>query len=470
MRRSALVVCGILLTAAVAGAAPQAQPLAGTWVGGYSLAGAPTSLVLDNGTAGRLGAGQQATSARVVARRGGQLLVTLGNRVSLRGRVTSGRFAGRATRGAERGRFELRRVLRTPQPPIAAFDGLYRTPEGHALSLHVNGSDRVWATDYTTGALRIAWRTGTVRVSAGPVLNGTYPFSDTTAVFDGGKARSITVGGRTADRVAERTVRAEWRNGDVKLVGKLRLPPGAGPFPAVVILHGSEGGLRDTYDLWTSYWVSRGIAALSYDKRGGGESTGTAVNNNARIETLTALAGDAAAAVDWLRGRADIDPTRIGLAGGSQAGWTIPLTAARQPGVHWAVILSGPVTSVGHESIYSALTQDGGRAISDDEAWNALRDAPQTGFDPRPVITTLRIPILWAWGAVDRSVFAPESAAELERLSPGRDFTGKLYPGGQHGLLLTRTGADREVPSSPGFVPGLFTDIARWLDARAITR
>lgn len=471
MRRRLLLLPTVAVLAAAlgAGAAPLAKPLAGTWVGGYALGGTPTSVILDDGEGARVGVTQRATAVRGVVKKGAVVTVTLGNRVVLRGRVAGGRYLGTTRRGGQRGSFELRRVPASPKPPIAAFDGLYRAADGSAYSLHVNDANTVWATDYTTGTLRIAWRTGAARVSAGPVLNGTYPFTDTGATFSTGKATAITVGGKTAERVAERVVRAEWRNGDVKLVGKLRLPPGPGPFPAVVQLHGSEGGVRDTYDLWTSFWVSRGIAALSYDKRGGGESTGTPVNDNARDDTLKALAGDAAAAVSWLRGRSEIDPKRIGLGGGSQAGWTMPLVAARQPAVSWAMIVSGPVTSVGHEAIYSALTQGGGRAVTDDAAWAAVRDAPHVGFDPRPVIATLEIPIFWAWGSVDRSVFAAESAAELAKLAPGHDFTGKVYPGGQHGLLRTRTGIDREVPSTPGFVPGLFTDIAAWLEARDIT-
>ena len=69
--------------------------------------------------------------------------------------------------------------------------------------------------------------------------------------------------------------------------------------------------------------------------------------------------GDALAGVEWLRRRPEIDGRRIGLAGGSQAGWIIPLAASQSSDVDFAAIQSGPVMSVGHERAYSALTGNG---------------------------------------------------------------------------------------------------------------
>ena len=76
------------------------------------------------------------------------------------------------------------------------------------------------------------------------------------------------------------------------------------------------------------------------------------------------------------------------------------------------------------------------------------------GFDPRPVLARLTIPILWQWGAVDRSVFTPESADELALLRPGHDYTGILYPGGAHSLLVTRNGLDARSAARPATCPG----------------
>lgn len=473
-RHRLLALLPVLATAAAlavtgSGVSATPAPLRGTWVGGYTI-GTSTSLVLENGTSAENPLTGVTAPVRGSTTKAGVTTVQLGGGVVLRGRVAGGQFTGTVRRGQRSGRFLLRRVG-SGTVPNSALVGAYVRPDGSVVSIQHNGPDRVWVTDYRSGALRIAWRTGPLRISHGQQLNGSYPLSDLTAVApSGGLVPTVRTATGPAERIAERVVRAEWQNGGVRLVGKLRLPPGNGPFPAVVFMHGSEGGLRDLYDLWTSFWVSRGFAALSYDKRGNGESTGTSVDDSAAESGLTALAGDATAAVAWLRGRPEVDPTRIGLSGGSQAGWTIPLTVARQPAVSFAVIISGPVTSVGKEAVYSRLTGNGERAVSDATARQALAAAPHTGFDPRPVIAGLKIPMLWLWGSVDRSVFAPESKDELDKISAGKDFSSITYPGAQHGLLVTRTGVNREVPASPGFAPTLFTDIDSWLRARSLLR
>src|SRR5262245_34925278 len=65
-----------------------------------------------------------------------------------------------------------------------------------------------------------------------------------------------------------------FRNGPVKLGGTLVRPAGPGPFPAAVFLHGSgpEGRWASRY--LANAFARSGIAALVYDKRGVGASTG----------------------------------------------------------------------------------------------------------------------------------------------------------------------------------------------------
>ena len=76
-------------------------------------------------------------------------------------------------------------------------------------------------------------------------------------------------------------------------------------------------------------FVSRGIAVLSYDKRGIGQSSGHYPGDFASVTTIDQLAGDAAAAARFLVAQPGIDPKRVGLVGISQAGWIIPQAAVR---------------------------------------------------------------------------------------------------------------------------------------------
>jgi pimeloyl-ACP methyl ester carboxylesterase len=125
----------------------------------------------------------------------------------------------------------------------------------------------------------------------------------------------------------------------VPLAGRLRVPAtrGRGPFPAVLLLSGSGPSLRGGFKLLEKRLLSDGIAVLTYDKRGNGQSTGQFVDTLANMET------DAAAAVRFLRSRPDIDGARIAIAGHSQGGAVGPAIAARDPTIAAVVMFAGPV-------------------------------------------------------------------------------------------------------------------------------
>jgi dienelactone hydrolase len=110
-------------------------------------------------------------------------------------------------------------------------------------------------------------------------------------------------------------------------VGRLKLPDGNAPFPAVIVLSGCNG-VKHSTRVWARRLASWGYAALivdSFTPRGlrnvchrGGELAGPE------------RAKDAFAAAAYLRTRPDIDPNRIGLLGYSHGGWTA-LAAASEP-------------------------------------------------------------------------------------------------------------------------------------------
>src|SRR5207237_4135224 len=108
-----------------------------------------------------------------------------------------------------------------------------------------------------------------------------------------------------------REERVEYANGAVRLAGTLLTPFGKGPFPAVVMVHGSNAQPREPYlFLGADYFARHGIAALIYDKRGVGESTGKWEG-----ASFDDLAGDALAGVSFLASRREIARRQIGLYG-----------------------------------------------------------------------------------------------------------------------------------------------------------
>ena len=146
-----------------------------------------------------------------------------------------------------------------------------------------------------------------------------------------------------------------FANGDVRLSYQLDLPARSGRVPAVVFGHGSGQLDKTSCRFLAGGFQQRGFATLCFDKRGVGQSGGEYVNvGTADSERVFAeLAGDIAAGVRFLRRHPQIDGSRIGLAGASQAGWIVPL-AATMARPAFMILLVGPAVSVGEEIFTAA--------------------------------------------------------------------------------------------------------------------
>jgi uncharacterized protein len=239
----------------------------------------------------------------------------------------------------------------------------------------------------------------------------------------------------TAASAAAGSTTGFFSNGDVRLSYRLDVPERSGPVGAVVFGHGSGEQTKDSCRFLADGFLSRGLATLCFDKRGVGQSSGTFVFVGARdsIAVFDDLASDIAAGVAFLRTRSEIDPGRIGLAGVSQAGWIVPIAAAKaQPA--FMVLLVGPTVSVGIEGFYSRIVEHGSAPVEE-----GYRQLPSFtgfhGFDPKPVLETLSVPGLWLLGGDDRSIPTPASVAILDQLiAAGKPYTHVVFPGFGHNL------------------------------------
>ncbi len=130
----------------------------------------------------------------------------------------------------------------------------------------------------------------------------------------------------------------------VTLAGTLTIPPGKGPFPAVLLVPGSGPHDRDEtllgqkpFLVLADYLTRKGIVVLRVDDRGVGKSTGS------RVDATTAdFATDAEAGVAYLKTRPEVDSHKIGLIGHSEGGLIAPMVAARNPDVAFIVMMAGP--------------------------------------------------------------------------------------------------------------------------------
>ncbi|MEU1371748.1 alpha/beta hydrolase [Streptomyces sp. NPDC005803] len=141
-------------------------------------------------------------------------------------------------------------------------------------------------------------------------------------------------------------------NGSVRLSGALALPPpGSVACMGVVLVGGSGPSDRDNDTFFPPlrrHLLDAGIAVLSYDKRGVGGSSG-----DWRTATLTDLATDATAAVDFLRSRPEVRSEAVGLFGHSEGGWVVLRASTARDDMPWVITNSCPGTSPAVQERYA---------------------------------------------------------------------------------------------------------------------
>jgi uncharacterized protein len=327
---------------------------------------------------------------------------------------------------------------------------------------------------------------------------------------------SLALTGKKVDAYTEEEITIQ--NKDVTLRGTLTIPSGQGPHPVIVLIHGS-GPARRPGGFWFPFFARHGIAMLIFDKRGAGESTG-----DWRKSTYDDLAADALAAVQLLKSHKSIDPKQIGLWGNSEGGWVAPLAASRSSDIAFLIVRSGSALPVWQTVLHEAegRLRDGNNFSEDeihaalalkrsaerialdkknwDEAWVEIDATYQKarnerwfnqiavtqkdiwwwqwwrlrgGYDPAPALEKIRCPVLVLLGEVDWPIPSKESAAAFARAfkkSGHRDYTIRILPKANHGLLEGETGFDSESPRLKRFVPGYMDGMANWLLKRVSVR
>jgi uncharacterized protein len=226
-----------------------------------------------------------------------------------------------------------------------------------------------------------------------------------------------------------------FSSADIELSYALDLPTNREPPYAVIVFgHGSGPDTKDRFADAARRLTQHGIAVLRFDKRGVGQSSGEYRRGYADFNLLS---GDLLAAVDFISADQRIHGARIGIMGSSQAGWIMPMVAARTDKLAFAVLRSSPTVTVAEHNFWDTAADD--LSLSIDELLQQLDDyqPPESGdFDPIPYLRKMSIPSIWLLGGQDRIIPAPRSAQIVRDIAAqmGHPFTVVMYPDADHGL------------------------------------
>jgi len=295
-------------------------------------------------------------------------------------------------------------------------------------------------------------------------------------------------------------------SGNVHLAGTLLSPSQPSHAPAIVFVQGAGPETRNASRFLAEFLVKRGVAALIYDKRGTGGSSG-----DWQHSSFEDLADDVEAAVRFLKSRSDIDPNRIGLMGSSQGGWIAPMAAVKVPGLAFVIVKSAaPMTPEEQElgRVEKQMRTEGDSASDIAEAlslyrnaiayarsgkgWGSLAsqisadskqkwsmfdaDTPKDywffdqirlsfSHDPISVMAQLKSPVLVIFGGEDED--APPLQGSLNRLleamrSNGKDAKLEVFPSAGHDLRVEA--GKGKAWDFPRFAPGYLNSLEDWVE------
>ena len=292
----------------------------------------------------------------------------------------------------------------------------------------------------------------------------------------------------------------EW-----SLPATLTLPAGKGPFPAVVLVHGSGPNDRDETQgpnkpFQDLAWGlgSQGIAVLRYDKRTHvypGKVV-TLPNLTVKEETID----DALAAVALLRRTPEIDPKKIFVLGHSLGGTLVPRIGLADKGdiagfiifagatrpledewvrqYEYIYGLDGQITRKEHAEIDNYKRQAARikqLTAADASSKELLLYIPPSywldlrGYFPPAVATKLKQPLLILQGERDYNVTMDAFGDWRRALDKREDTSFKSYPRLDH-LFLEGTGPASDADHArPGNIPKyVVDDIAAWIKSPTI--
>jgi dienelactone hydrolase len=284
--------------------------------------------------------------------------------------------------------------------------------------------------------------------------------------------------------------------GEWALPGTLSMPVGAGPFPALVLVHGSGPNDRDEtvgkeMPFRDLAWglASRGVAVLRYEKRTREHGSRLAGVKDLTVQQETV--DDALAAAELLRHTQGIDPRRVFVLGHSLGGMLIPRIGQQDPKLAGLIVMAGaarPLEDIILEQVSYLAATDGQVTDAEKSQIESLRaevarvkalkpgdtgtalGAPDSywldlhGYNPPEAAKALKELLLILQGERDYQVTMDNFAAWKKALGGRPGVTFKTYPKLNH---LFVEGEGKSTPAdydTPGHVSeAVIADVAGWV-------
>jgi uncharacterized protein len=235
-----------------------------------------------------------------------------------------------------------------------------------------------------------------------------------------------------------------YRSGPLRISGKLDVPRGRGPFPALVLAHGyidpavyaNGQGMRREQD-----WLARaGFVVLHADYRNHASSS---KDPSAERRLRLGYTVDVVNAVRALRRTdlAPVDDDRVGLVGRSMGGGVVLNVLVAQPGLVDAAVVFAPVSSRTADNFDRWIRDDPGRSrLSDrivaDHGTPEDNPAFWRAVSPRTYFDRVTEPVLIHHGTADESCPIRWSRASLRALRrAGADARMLSYEGEPHAFV-----------------------------------
>jgi fermentation-respiration switch protein FrsA (DUF1100 family) len=285
-------------------------------------------------------------------------------------------------------------------------------------------------------------------------------------------------------------------SGQWKLPGTLSIPKGAGPFPAVVLVHGSGPNDRDEsvgsnkpFKDIAGGLASKGIVVLRYEKRTRQYPQESVAIQNFTVQDETIA--DALVAVNVLDASSAVNHSRIFVLGHSLGGMLAPRIGVQDHRIAGIIILAGPTRHLEDLILEQSRYLANISGINQSEQIASLEKlvmkvkmlnislgedvlgAPKAywadlaTYDPIVTAQSLHIPLLILQGRRDYQVTMTDFARWNETFFGNASVTLKTYTTLNH-LFITGTG----VPSYNEYlVEGhvaeeIVADIAAWIKNR----